>query len=156
MINVDRREAFKAIGLLGLGTAASACDTVENIAKTTGAKSPRYIRAVRLKGKTYVEFEGKVFRIDYERPDSGRGINHLVDRLNPQFDDGDIQSVGKLAMNLEYKRDALEDLRDGQAVRWSYNPLVRTAVLSQTGRYAVPIQVEARNLEQVMSIYGSR
>lgn len=112
----------------------------------------RYFRVLRRGDNLYIEKslgdEIKVFRVEQVSPSAGSGIQQLVKTKNPKYDKGAIKLVGEVANQL-YQNPNLKDLKDGEIVKIPYQTKP-TLKLLENKKYPVPIEINKRNLEELM------
>lgn len=149
------RLAVAAVGLAAAVLAASpqARNTINDLLNPgTSMAKVNPVKATKADGNIFVEYNGNVFKVEYERPEEGRGVDQLVHKLNPNYNNAQIANGGELASKLIAAKDKLNKLQEGEVIELNAEYL-RPPALSFTSSYPIPKQVTARNLNEVLTPY---
>ena len=152
----SRRDAIRLLLGGAAATATPGCRELTDVFKTRDNSqfeldSP--VKVTRIGDNLFVEYKGRVFKVNYEKPEAGRGINHLVSKLNPTYDDAQIMEIGNLTATLIQLKSELGTLKNNRDSYEFEHAYVRIPVLSQNATYPIPKQIEAKSLNDLLANY---
>lgn len=118
-----------------------------------GCKPSNQIELVKSNDGLFMEYQDRVFAVEYKSPPNGRGIEYLVRISNPSFDDSEVIEARNLSFQL-MDNPVLKNLQNKQIQTIDYDPARVTRYLNKDvypGKsYPIPRKLEARSLNDIL------